>query len=78
MSTEHSRLADAVITQIRVELAERAMDQKTLADKIGIQRATLNRYMRGHHAMPMEVFWRIANTFGLAADEMLRRAEDRL
>lgn len=78
MEADASPLGDAVITQIRVEMAERRMDQKTLAGIIGVQRATLNRYMMGHHSIPMPVFWRIADAFGMPADELMRRAEHRI
>ncbi|MFS0715521.1 helix-turn-helix transcriptional regulator [Arthrobacter sp. 1P04PC] len=71
-------LEAAIATQIKVELVERSMDQKDLAEAIEIERATLNRYMTGKRSIPMPTFFRIAETFGLSPRQLMERAEARL
>lgn len=78
MDTYGDKLEAALATQIRVELAARDMEQKELAEKVGIERATLNRYMKGHRPMPMPTFFKIAEAFGVTARELMMRVEDRV
>lgn len=78
MSEPITELAEAVAIQVRVELAAARMDQATLAAYVGIERATLNRYLNMHTQMPLPVFFRIAQAFGIAPDELMRRAEERM
>lgn len=68
----------ALATQIRVELAERELDQKGLAAELGIESATLSRYMNGHRSMPMPTFFRVAEVLGLSPRVLMERAEARL
>ena len=72
------RFEAAVAKQITVELVEKDMTQKELADALGMERATLNRYLNGKRSMPMPVFFRVAEILGLPAQELLSRAADRL
>lgn len=58
--------------KIRVALVEREMDQKDLAEMIGIERATLNRYLRGHVSMNMRTFIRLAEALGVAPSDLLK------
>lgn len=78
MDTYGDRLEAALSTQIKVELAERDMDQKDLATSIGIERATLNRYMKGHRSMPMPVFFKVAEALGVTPQVLMQRAEARV
>ena len=78
MNTYGERLEAALSTQIKVELAERAMDQKGLADALGIESATLSRYMTGKRSMPMPTFFKVAEAFGLSAQVLMQRAEARI
>lgn len=78
MSTYGERLETALATQIKVELVERGMDQKDLADLVGIERATLNRYLKGHRSIPMPVFFQVAEALGVSAHELMTRAEARI
>lgn len=68
----------ALALQIKVELVERGMDQNGLADAIGIERATLSRYMTGKRVMPMQTFWAVAGVFALSPQALMERAEARL
>jgi transcriptional regulator with XRE-family HTH domain len=78
MNTYGDRLEAALSTQIKVELAERDMDQKDLAEKAGMDRVTLNRYIKGHRSMPMPVFFKVAEALGLSAQVLMQRAEARI
>lgn len=76
-TTYEDRLEAALAKQLKIELAERDWDQKDLAEAAGIERATLNRYMRGHRSMPMPTFFRIAAALELAPKELMERASRR-
>ena len=78
MSTYGEKLELALAKQIRIELAERDLEQKDLADALGIGRSSLNRYMQNHQSFPMPVFFRIAEVFGLSPKALMERAEARI
>ena len=78
MDTYGERLEAALATQIKVELAERNMDQKDLAAAMGIERATLNRYLKGHRSMPMATVFRVAKALELSPSELIARADARI
>ena len=73
-----ARLEAAVALQIKVELTARQMDQKDLAEAAGMERVTLNRYLKGHRSMPMPVFFKIAETLGISPRTLMERAEARI
>lgn len=68
----------AIATQIKVELVEREMDQKGLAEAVGIESATLSRYMTGKRSMPMPTFFAVSVALGLSPATLLERAQARL
>lgn len=67
----------AIGRQIRVELTSRGMTQQQLADAIGIERATLSRYLNGK-PMPLMVYINLAEALGLSPQALMMRAEDRV
>lgn len=71
-------LIEAMGTQIRVELAERGWTQKVLAEKIGITRETLGKYMKGQRDMPMPVFYEIATAFGHSPRDFMKEVQERI
>jgi len=71
-------LEKALATQIKVELAERSMEQKDLADKVGINRVTMSHYMTCKRSMPMPTFMKVAEVLGLAPAALMQRAEARV
>ena len=73
-----ARLEAAVALQIKVELTARQMDQKDLADAAGMERVTLNRYLKGHRSMPMPVFFKIADALKISPRTLMERAESRI
>lgn len=78
MNDDEANFLAAISKQIRVELEEHEMDQKDLAEAVGIGRPSLNRYMQGRQVMPMPVFFRIAQVFGLTPDALMERAWKRV
>lgn len=78
MSNYGEQLEAALAIQIKVELADRSMDQKALAEKVGIESATLSRYMTGKRSMPMPTFFAVADALGLSPRVLMERAEARI
>lgn len=78
MEAYGEQLEAALALQIKVELVERGMDQKDLAEAIGIDRVTLNRYMKQHRSMPMPIFFKVAEALRLSPGELMDRAEARI
>ena len=71
-------LEASLATQIKVELVERGMDQKTLAERVGIHPVTLTKYMKGRLSIPMPVFFDIAAALSVSPRALMERAEARL
>lgn len=77
MANLEDRLHVAMAAQIKVELAERGMDQKDLAEAVGIHAVTMTKYMKGQRVPNMTTFYKIAEALGLTPHEMMLRAEAR-
>lgn len=71
-------LEAAMAKQIKIELAEREMTQAQLAQKIGIGRVVMSRYLNGHSTFDYPHLIDIADTFGVDLSELIHRAEARL
>lgn len=78
MQTFGEKFEAAINKQIVVELVERDMDQKTLAEAIGIERATLSRYLTGKRSIPMPTFIKIAEALKVSPQMLMQRAEARI
>lgn len=78
MSTYGEQLESALAKQIAVELVERDMTQKDLAEAVGVGRPAMNHYLKGHKSMPMPTFFKVAEALGLSAQTLMERAEARL
>lgn len=78
MTTYGDRLESALAIQIKVELVERGMTQKELAEKAGVGRPAMNLYLNNTRSIPMPVFFGIADALGLSAQELMARAEARI
>lgn len=64
--------------QIRMEMAEREMTQKDLADAIGIERATLSRYLGRKLQMSVRTLTAIARALKMSPRDLWSRAQDRI
>ena len=71
-------LEASLATQIKVELVEAGMDQKTLAERVGIHPVTLTKYMKNQRSIPLPVLIDIAVALGVSPRELMERAEARL
>ncbi|HCF98946.1 MAG TPA: hypothetical protein DEV93_00200 [Chloroflexi bacterium] len=78
MTSYGESLEAALSIQIKVELAERGMDQKGLADAVGINRVTMSHYMTGKRSMPLPTYFKVAEALGLSARELMQRTEARI
>lgn len=76
--TYDERLSAAIIVQLRVEMAARDWNQQEFSKMLGIESATLNRYLKGHRHVPMRSFIQMARVFGMKAAELLAAAEGRM
>lgn len=76
--TYGERLDKALALQLKVEMAERGMEQKELADKVGINKVTMSHYMTCKRSMPMPTFVKVAEALGLTPSALLGRAEARI
>lgn len=78
MNTYGDRLEAALATEIRVELASLGMEQKGLAEKAGIERATMSRYLTHKRSIPMPTFFALAEALGVTPQSLMQRAADRV
>lgn len=78
MSNYGERLEAALAVQIKVELAERGMEQKDLAERVGINPVTMSNYMTGKRSMPMPTFFKVAEVLGISAKALMERTEARI
>ena len=78
MTTIAERYEAALAKQINIELAERDMTQKDLAEAVGIGRPAMNHYLKGHKSMPMPTFLKVAEALGLTPPVLMQRVADRV
>ena len=79
MTTSYGEQLEAALAlQIKVELVERGMNQKDLAEAVGVGRPAMNHYMTGKRSMPMPTFIAVAGALGLSPRELMTRAEARI
>lgn len=64
---------------IKMEMVGQELTQKQLADKVGIHRETLSRYLgaKAGYNMPIGIVFQIAEALGMTARELIEKAEDR-
>lgn len=78
METEDDIFEEALMKQIRMELAEREMTQQQLADAIGIERATLSRYLNRRLQMSVRTLTAIARALKMSPRDLWERAQSRV
>lgn len=78
MEYNEDTLIQAIATEVRMGLAGKRWNQQDLADKVGITRETMSRYLSGKKQMPMTTFFRVADELGLSPRELMHRAEVRV
>lgn len=78
MTNAFEGLEAALATTIKVELVERGLDQKTLAERVGIHPVTMTKYLKNQRSMPLPVLIDIAAVLGLSPRMLMQRAEARI
>lgn len=78
MNNAFEGLEAALATQVKVELVERGMDQKTLSERVGIHPVTMTKYLKNQRSMPLPVLIDIASALGVSPRVLMQRAEARL
>ena len=78
MTNAFEGLEAALATQIKVELVERGLDQKTLAERVGIHAVTMTKYLKNQRSMPLPVLIDIASVLGISPRMLMQRAEARI
>ncbi|KQR90985.1 MAG: helix-turn-helix transcriptional regulator [Microbacterium ginsengisoli] len=74
---EASDWAAAVAVQLRAELAASPLTAIQLAAQVGIDRATLSKYLNGHRDIPIPVFLDIVRELNLDAGRVIDDAKRR-
>ena len=78
MTNAFDGLEAALATEIKVQLLERGMDQKTLAERVGIHAVTMTKYLKNQRSMPLPVLIDIASALGVSPRALMQKAEARL
>lgn len=71
-------LEGAMALQIRAELKAAGMMQSEFAEGLGLERATVNRYLQGRRSINLGTFARMADVLGVSPSVLLSRAQERL
>jgi plasmid maintenance system antidote protein VapI len=78
MTSYGESLESALSTQIKVELVERGLGQKDLAEMVDVHPVTMSHYLKGKRSMPMPTFFRVAEAFGISPKTLMERTEARV
>lgn len=76
--SEVQRRIEAVAAQLRAERAAVQMTYQEVADRAGMEKMTVNRYMNGKRDIPMGKLAAICDAMGVRIGDLMARAEDRL
>lgn len=63
-----------IVQQIRIEMAERGMDQATLADLSQMASSSMSRYLQGSRTMSVKTLGKICEVFGLGLGDLVAKA----
>lgn len=77
MEANEELVIRAMAAEMRVEMARKGWKQQDLADKVGITRESMSRYLSGKKQMPIDTFLRAMAAFGVNPAELMYRAVDR-
>lgn len=78
MTTQELDLQRALALEIKMELASREWTQAALAERSGVSRETMNRYMRNKVGMPIATFGAICRALGADPADLMARALKRI
>lgn len=63
-----------IVQQIRIEMAERGMDQATLADLSQMAASSMSRYLQGSRTMSVKTLGKICEVFGVGLGDLVAKA----
>lgn len=72
-----NNIRDAILAQIRAEMAYQDIKQKDLAQTLGMDAAVLSRYMRAKRDMPMDIYLRISEALDLPPNHIMSKAVEK-
>jgi transcriptional regulator with XRE-family HTH domain len=75
MSTYGKYFADSVAAELRAEKARRNITEAQIAEKSGIHRVSVSRYLSGVRAIPMATLADLCRALGLDTFELVNKAE---
>ena len=74
---EGDRFGQVVAAQVRAEIAAADESVASIARKTGINRETLDRWVKGERALSVPTLYRIASAISVEPHTIIRRAEER-
>ncbi|MCS0500608.1 helix-turn-helix domain-containing protein [Protaetiibacter mangrovi] len=77
VATDAERFAETVAAQVRAEIAAAGTTVAGVARTTGINRETLDRWVKGERAMNLATLYRIAAAVGVPPHTIVERAEER-
>ena len=69
--------SDAILSQLRGEIAASFPNQKAFAEAAGIPYPSLHRYLKGEQQLPITVFIQMCTALGLEPATVFARAAER-
>lgn len=77
MDTNEERIIQAMAHEMRIEMARKGWKQQELADKVGVTRESMSKYLSGKQPMPIGTLIRASDAFGISVAELMYHAVDR-
>lgn len=78
MEANEELIIRAMATEMRMELVSRGWKQQDLAERVGITRESMSRYLSGKKQMPMDTYIRATAAFGISPADLMYRAVNRV
>lgn len=72
-NTESDRINAATVAVLRSVIAVRHLNQKSIAESIGLSPVTVSRYLNGHRDVPLSLVFGVAEAAGIPAFELVER-----
>lgn len=77
--SDPKQYSEAVLEQLNAEIGLKSgINDKVVAQTIGMDYNTFRRYMRGERKMPLNVFWAVLGALQIDEDVFLTRVKSRL
>lgn len=77
MEHNEEALLRALATEIKMAMVSAGWNQQELADRVGITRESLSRYLGSKKAIPMATYFRVSEAFDFTPYDLLQRASER-